>query len=100
MAIIVGVKFRNSNKVYYFDPMGIEFAEGDGVIVETARGLEYGTVSIPNREVEEKEVVSPLKPVVRKATETAPNSSSTSPPKAGWISASWCARSRPYSRCA
>ena len=68
MAIIVGIKFKGSNKVYYFDPKDIEFAEGDGVIVETARGQEYGTVALPNREVEEKEVVSPLKPVIRKAT--------------------------------
>lgn len=68
MAIIVGIKFRNTNKVYYFDPTGIQFAEGDGAIVETARGLEYGTVSVANREVEEKEIVAPLKPVVRKAT--------------------------------
>ena len=62
MAIIVGIKFRNTNKVYYFDPQDIEFEEGDGVIVETARGLEYATVAIPNRDVPEKEVVSPLKP--------------------------------------
>lgn len=68
MAIIVGIKFRNTNKVYYFDPQDIAFEEGDGVIVETARGLEYATVAIPNRDVPEKEVVSPLKPVVRKAT--------------------------------
>ena len=68
MAIIVGIKFRNTNKIYYFDPQDIEFEEGDGVIVETARGLEYATVAIPNRDVPEKEVVSPLKPVVRKAT--------------------------------
>ena len=68
MAIIVGIKFRNTNKVYYFDPQDIEFEEGDGVIVETARGLEYATIAIPNRDVPEKEVVSPLKPVVRKAT--------------------------------
>lgn len=68
MAIIVGIKFRNTNKVYYFDPTGIQFAEDDGAIVETARGLEYGTVSVANREVEEKEIVAPLKPVVRKAT--------------------------------
>lgn len=68
MAIIVGIKFKGSNKVYYFDPKDIEFAEGDGVIVETARGQEYGTVALPNREVEQKEVVSPLKPVIRKAT--------------------------------
>ena len=68
MAIIVGIKFKGSNKVYYFDPKDIEFAEGDGVIVETARGQEYGTVALPNREVEAREVVSPLKPVIRKAT--------------------------------
>lgn len=68
MAIIVGIKFKGSNKVYYFDPQDIEFAEGDGVIIETTRGQEYGTVALPNREVEEKEVVSPLKPVIRKAT--------------------------------
>ena len=68
MAIIVGIKFRNTNKVYYFDPTGIQFAEDDGAIVETARGLEYGTVSVANREVEEKEIVAPLKPGVRKAT--------------------------------
>lgn len=68
MATIVGIKFRNTNKVYYFDPAGNEFSEGDGAIVETARGLEYGTVALSNREVEEKEIVSPLKPVIRKAT--------------------------------
>lgn len=68
MAIIVGIKFRNGNKVYYFDPKGIAFDEGDGAIVETARGQEFGTVSITNKEVDEKDIVSPLKPVIRKAT--------------------------------
>ena len=68
MAIIVGIKFRNGNKVYYFDPQGIAFDEGDGAIVETARGQEFGTVSITNKEVDEKDIVSPLKPVIRKAT--------------------------------
>lgn len=68
MAIIVGIKFRNGNKVYYFDPQGITFDEGDGAIVETARGQEFGTVSITNKEVDEKDIVSPLKPVIRKAT--------------------------------
>ena len=68
MAIIVGIKFRNGNKVYYFDPQGIVFDEGDGAIVETARGQEFGTVSITNKEVDEKDIVSPLKPVIRKAT--------------------------------
>lgn len=69
MAIIVGIKFLNSNKIYYFDPKDVEFKEGDGAIVETARGQEYGVVSIANKEVEEKDIVSPLKPVIRKATE-------------------------------
>ena len=68
MAIIVGIKFRNGNKVYYFDPQGMAFDEGDGAIVETARGQEFGTVSITNKEVDEKDIVSPLKPVIRKAT--------------------------------
>ena len=68
MAIIVGIKFRNGNKVYYFDPQGIAFDEGDGAIVETARGQEFGTVSITNKDVDEKDIVSPLKPVIRKAT--------------------------------
>ena len=68
MAIIVGIKFRNGNKVYYFDSQGIAFDEGDGAIVETARGQEFGTVSITNKEVDEKDIVSPLKPVIRKAT--------------------------------
>lgn len=68
MAIIVGIKFRSTNKVYYFDPKDIDFQEGDGTIVETARGLEYATVTIANKEVDDKDIVQPLKPVVRKAT--------------------------------
>jgi cell fate regulator YaaT (PSP1 superfamily) len=68
MAIIVGIKFRSGNKVYYFDPKDVLFDEGDGAIVETARGQEFGTVVITNKEVEEKDIVQPLKPVVRKAT--------------------------------
>lgn len=68
MAIIVGIKFKNTNKVYYFDPKDMQFEEGDGVIVETARGLEYATVTIANKEVDDSEIVQPLKPVVRKAT--------------------------------
>ena len=68
MAIIVGIKFRSGNKVYYFDPKDVLFDEGDGAIVETARGQEFGTVVLTNKEVEEKDIVQPLKPVVRKAT--------------------------------
>ncbi|MBO4554944.1 MAG: stage 0 sporulation family protein [Clostridia bacterium] len=69
METIVGIKFRSTNKIYYFAPNGIEFQENDGVIVETARGLEFATVAIPNKEVDDSEIVQPLKPVVRKATE-------------------------------
>lgn len=68
MAIIVGIKFKSTNKVYYFDPQELKFEEGDGVIVETARGLEYATVTIANKEIDDSELVQPLKPVVRKAT--------------------------------
>lgn len=68
MAIVVGVKFKNSGKTYYFDPNNITFKDGDGVICETARGVEYGVISASNKEVSEKEIVAPLKPVARKAT--------------------------------
>ncbi len=68
MAIVVGIKFKNSNKTYYFDPINIDFEENEGVIVETARGQEFGVVALSNREVDDKDVVQPLKPVIRKAT--------------------------------
>ncbi len=66
--MIVGVKFRDTGKTYYFSPKDITFREGDGVICETARGLEYGTVAIPNRMADDSELVLPLKEVSRKAT--------------------------------
>ena len=69
MKTIVGVRYPTGKKIYYFDPKGIEFAEGDNVIVETTHGLEYGTIAQPNREVEDKEVKHELKPVLRKATQ-------------------------------
>ena len=69
MAEIIGVKFRNSGKVYYFSPQKEIFKKGEGVVVETARGVEYGTVSIPNTDVEDDKIVQPLKSVIRKATE-------------------------------
>ncbi len=69
MAIIVGIKFKKANKVYYFDPVGINFDVGDGALVETQRGLEYAYVCVANKDVPESEIVQPLKPVVRKATE-------------------------------
>lgn len=68
MVKVVGVKFKELGKAYYFDPGKHEPKVGDAVIVETSRGLEYGTVSIAIREVEESEIVSPLKEVVRIAT--------------------------------
>ena len=69
MIKIVGVRFRKAGKIYYFDPAGMEIETGTHVIVETARGIEFGTVMIPPREMEEDGVVQPLKPVIRIATE-------------------------------
>lgn len=68
MAEVIGIKFKTNAKIYYFDPCGIAFAEGDGAVVETQRGVEYGTVALENREVPDNEIVHPLKPVTRKAT--------------------------------
>lgn len=69
MVKIVGVKFNNNNKTYFFSPGSLKLKKDDNVIVETARGTEFGTVVIEEREVDEKEVVSPLRNVVRVATE-------------------------------
>lgn len=66
---IVGVRFKSTDKIYYFDPQGMQFCEKDPVIVETSRGLEYGIVAIDNKTVSETEVVLPLRPVIRRATE-------------------------------
>ncbi|RKD32894.1 PSP1 domain-containing protein [Lacrimispora algidixylanolytica] len=68
MVKVIGVRFRNAGKIYYFDPMSLEVKTGDHVIVETARGVEYGYVVLGSREVEEEKVVQPLKPVIRLAT--------------------------------
>ncbi len=69
MAIVIGIKFKTSQKVYYFDPNGEQFRENDNAIIETARGLEYAKVAFGNREVADADIVMPLKPVIRKATE-------------------------------
>ena len=69
MAVIVGVKFKGNNKLYYFAPGELSLNIGECVIVETSRGVEYGTVVVANKEVEEKRVVQPLKPVLRLATD-------------------------------
>ena len=69
MAKIVGIRFKNTAKVYYFAPGKEKFKKGDGVIVETARGVEFGTVSIEVKDVDDSEIVQPLKPIIRKATQ-------------------------------
>ncbi len=67
MQNVVGIRFKKAGKIYYFTPGELELSLNDHVIVETARGMEYGTVVIPPRNVEDSEVVSPLKVVRRKA---------------------------------
>ena len=69
MIRIVGVKFKENGKVYHFDPADLPLSAGMHVIVETARGLEYGEVSMSNTQVSESDIVPPLRPLVRIATE-------------------------------
>lgn len=69
MVKIVGIRFRPVGKIYYFDPTNIEFKLGEHVIVETIRGIEYGTIAIANKEIEDNILKNPLKPIIRKATE-------------------------------
>ena len=69
MTKVIGVRFRTAGKIYWFDPLHFQVKRGDHVIVETARGVEYGTVVGAPREVEDGKVVQPLKPVLRIATQ-------------------------------
>lgn len=69
MEIVVGIRFKKAGKIYYFDPNNIELQKNDHVIVETARGIEYGEVVVDPKKVSEEEIVSPLKKVLRKATD-------------------------------
>ena len=69
MKTIIGVRFRKAGKIYYFEPNGLEVEVGQHVIVETSRGVEYGTVVLSPREVSDEAISSPLKPVIRLATE-------------------------------
>lgn len=69
MINIVGVRFKNAGKIYYFDPVDFEIENNMDVVVETARGLEYGTVVVGKKEIDEESLVSPLKPIIRIATE-------------------------------
>ena len=68
MAEIIGVRFRNVGKIYYFDPDGASLRQGDRVIVETSRGAECGEVMMINREIDEESVPQPLKKLIRLAT--------------------------------
>lgn len=68
MIEIVGIRFKKAGKMYYFDPVGLKLAKEDGVIVETARGVEYGVVTKGNTRVPKEAIVAPLKQVMRKAT--------------------------------
>lgn len=68
MANVIGVRFRNAGKIYYFDPAELDIENGDNVIVETARGVEYGKVVLGRRNIEDDKIIQPLKPVIRRAT--------------------------------
>lgn len=65
---VVGIRFKKAGKIYYFDPNGLDLKPGDQVIVETARGLEIGIVVVKPREIEESEILTPLRSVLRIAT--------------------------------
>lgn len=69
MIRIVGVRFKSAGKIYYFDPVDFEIEKNIDVVVETARGLEYGKIVVGPKELDESELVSPLKSIVRIATE-------------------------------
>lgn len=69
MIKVIGVRFRQAGKVYYFSPGKLQIKQGEKVIVETARGVEFGSVVIGTKEVSDEEITQPLKPVVRIATE-------------------------------
>ena len=69
MAEVIGVRFKDVGKVYYFDPDNTTLQEGDAVIVETARGVECGRVATANREIPDEDIVHPLKKLIRKATQ-------------------------------
>ena len=68
MANVIGVRFKEVGKVYYFDPDGLTLKKGEKVIVETVRGIECGEVAMDNREISDEEIVKPLKKLIRIAT--------------------------------
>ena len=69
MAMVIGVRFKKAGKVYYFDPCDIWPRPGSNVVVETARGVEFGEVVTGAREISDEQIVTPLKKVLRLATE-------------------------------
>ncbi len=69
MIKVVGVRFKDTGKTYYFDPRGLDIKRGQTLVVETSKGIECGTAQYPVKEIEEDKIVSPLKPVKRIATE-------------------------------
>ena len=69
MKEVVGSRFKKAGKMYYFDPAGLKLEKEDGAFVETARGVEYGTVIKENTFVPEETIIAPLKQVMRKATQ-------------------------------
>ena len=68
MSEVVGIRFKEVGKIYYFDPLEFKLNKGDRVIVETIRGIECGEVALGNKEVDEEEIIKPLKPIIRVAT--------------------------------
>ena len=68
MVEVIGVKFKQTGKVYYFDPCDIKIKKGEGAIVETSRGIECGEVALENNFVDDNSIVTPLKKLIRKAT--------------------------------
>lgn len=69
MAEVVGIRFKEVGKVYYFDPDGMTFEKGERAVVETARGIECGEIAMENRDIPEEEIVKPLKKIIRAATQ-------------------------------
>ena len=68
MTEVIGIKFNYTGKVYFFDPKGNNLSVGDGAVVETARGTEFGYVAVANRQASDEEIIAPLKPIIRRAT--------------------------------
>ena len=66
---VVGVRFKQNGKIYYFAPNGISLSNGEHVVVDTSRGIEFGTVTMPNRNMKSSDVVLPIRAVIRRATD-------------------------------